>query len=65
MNIAAKIVSGIALLATIVPSTLLFIGATEHDVVKAAALVGTIVWFIATPIWMGRQLPVDAAEVEI
>ena len=65
MNHIAKIVSGVALLVTIVPSVLLFTGAMEHGAVKAIALIGTVVWFIATPIWMGRELPVDAAEVEI
>lgn len=65
MKSPAKIASLLALAATIVPSILFFTGTIEHDAVKWTALVGTVVWFIATPMWMGRELPVDAAEVEI
>lgn len=65
MNNATKVISLAALGATIVPCLLYFGGAIDHGAVKAAALVGTIVWFIATPLWMGRELPVDAKEVEI
>ncbi len=65
MKSLAKIASLIALVATIVPSVLYFTGTVEHDVVKWTALVGTVVWFVATPLWMGRELSVDAAEVEI
>ncbi len=65
MKSPAKIVSLIALAATIVPSVLYFTGAIGHDAVKWTALAGTVVWFIATPMWMGRELSVDATEVEI
>ena len=65
MRNAAKIVSGIALLATIVPSVLFFAGTTEHEAVKIAALAGTILWFLAAPMWMGRERRVDDTEVEI
>lgn len=65
MQTPAKLVSLIALAATIIPSVLYFTGAIEHDVVKIVALIGTVVWFIATPLWMGRELSVDASEVEI
>ncbi len=65
MQTPAKLVSLIALAATIIPSVLYFNGAIEHNFVKTVVLIGTIVWFIATPLWMGRELPVDATEVEI
>ena len=65
MKTPAQIVSLVALAATIVPSLLYFTGTLEHDAVKWTALAGTAVWFIATPLWMGRELPVDATEVEI
>jgi len=65
MKKAAKLVSVVALAATIVPCLLYFGGVLGHDAVKAAALAGTIAWFIATPIWLRRELPVDAKEVEI
>ncbi len=62
---ATKLVSLIALGATIVPCLFYFTGVVNHDVVKVAALVGTIAWFIATPMWMGQESPMDASEVEI
>lgn len=65
MKSAVKPISLIALAATIVPSFLYFSGSMDHNAVKIAALVGTIAWFIVTPMWMGRELPIDAKEVEI
>jgi hypothetical protein len=50
---------------TIAPCLLYFAGLLDLDQVKIVTLIGTIVWFIATPLWMGRDLPVDAKEVEI
>ena len=65
MNKSLKLVSLAALSATIVPSFLYFAGAAGHDTVKWTALAGTAVWFFVTPLWMGRELPIDAAEAEI
>ncbi len=65
MKSPAKLISLIALAASIVPSVLYFTGTIGHDAVKWTALAGTVVWFVATPMWMGRKLSVDAAEVEI
>lgn len=65
MNTAAKIVSLIAICLVVIPCLLYFAGTISLDVVKLAALVGTVGWFIATPIWMSRKLPIDAKEVEI
>ena len=60
-----KIVSLVALSATIVPCCLFFAGMIGHDTVKTLALIGTIVWFIATPMWMSRKLSPADKEVEI
>jgi hypothetical protein len=65
MKNASIIISLVALAATIIPSCLFFLGTIGHDSAKAIALIGTAIWFIATPMWMGRELPVDATEVEI
>ncbi len=65
MRSPAKILSFVGLAATIVPCVLYFTGAIGHDAVKWTALAGTAVWFMATPLWMGRDLPIDAAEVEL
>jgi len=65
MNNIAKIVSLISLCLVVLPCFLYFAGALSLDAVKWMALAGTIGWFIATPLWMSRTLPVDASEVEI
>lgn len=65
MNNITKIVSLVGLAATVVPCLLYFVGAISHDAVKLLALIGTIVWFIATPLWMSRKAEVDDAEVQI
>ena len=60
-----QLISFVALGMTILPCLLYFGGLINHYTMNAATLVGTIVWFIATPLWMGRDLAVDAKEVEI
>ncbi|MFK8112931.1 MAG: hypothetical protein AB8B91_12050 [Rubripirellula sp.] len=65
MNAPAKFVSLIALSAVILPCLLFFVGAVSLESVKWAALARTVGWFVATPLWMSRKLPIDASEVEI
>ncbi|OYP37227.1 hypothetical protein [Rhodopirellula sp. MGV] len=65
MSNIAKVVSLIALGLVIVPSLLLFVGIVGLNTVKLVALVGTIGWFASTPMWMSRELLVDASEVEV
>ncbi len=60
-----KIVSLVALAATIVPSLLYFVGVLGHSAVIGTALVGTLVWFVATPLWMGSEPEIDDKEVQI
>ena len=60
-----KLISLLALAASIVPCLLYFAGLLSHDTVKTVALIAAVVWFIATPLWMSRRLPIDAQEVEI
>lgn len=55
MNATAKMVSMIALAVTIVPGLLFFAGALEIEPMKWISLGGTVAWFIATPMWMGRD----------
>ena len=62
---AAKITSLITLSLVVVPCLLYFADLIDLNAVKWAALAGTIGWFIATPLWMSRELPIDASEVEI
>ncbi|TWU43342.1 hypothetical protein Q31b_23810 [Novipirellula aureliae] len=65
MNTIAKVISLIGLVVTVVPCLLYYFGRMDHETVKTVALVGTILWFLSTPLWMGRRLPVDAKHVEI
>ncbi len=65
MQQTLKLVSWVGLAATVVPCLLYYFNAIDLGAVKAITLVGTLVWFVATPLWMGRQLDPASHEVEI
>lgn len=65
MKLAMKSIALLGLAATIVPCLLLFAGRGDLNMVQWLALIGTAIWFVAAPLWMGRGLPVDANQVEI
>lgn len=65
MSTPLKAISFVAILLVTVPCVLYFFGALSHDAVLSTALVGTVLWFAATPFWMGREGSVDADQVEI
>ena len=50
----ARIASGLALAATIVPPVLFFYDRVTLDQTKLWMLIATIVWFAAAPLWMER-----------
>lgn len=54
MKINLKIISLVALSGIVASGFLFFSGAISQEVMKAIALIATIAWFIATPVWMGR-----------
>jgi hypothetical protein len=60
-----KILSFATLAGVIVPPLLYFAGVMGSEPVKWIALASTVCWFATTPLWMGRELPPDATEVEI
>lgn len=60
-----KGVSCAALGLTTVPSLLYLSGGVPLGVVKWVALAGTVAWFAATPLWMGRELEPDSDQVQI
>ena len=64
MKWIAKLVSLVALGATVVPCLLYFVGAVGHDAVKWTALAGTVAWFVFTPLWMGRSQTDQPADAE-
>jgi len=51
---AAKLISLVSLVATILPPVLFFTGQMSLDATKLWMLVATIAWFAATPVWMDR-----------
>ena len=60
MKNLAKIISFLALAASLVPSLLYFTGTIDHDAVKWTALIANIVWFVSTPVWAGQREAADA-----
>jgi hypothetical protein len=53
----AQIVSSVALAATIAPAMLYVGGGLALAPMKAWMFVATAVWFVSTPVWMGRKQP--------
>ena len=50
-----KTISYIGLLATVVPSILVFSGVVELQTHKMMMLVGMILWFITAPFWLNKE----------
>jgi len=48
-------ISWASIAAVVVPGLLFLSGTLELDRVKLIMIAGTVVWFISTPLWMGRQ----------
>lgn len=65
MNLVVKIISLVSLGLVVVPCCLYFGGIIDLNMVKLLALIGTVAWFAATPLWMGRELSVDSKEPQI
>jgi hypothetical protein len=54
MRTVFQILSWLALAGTIVPS-MMYLGKTlSHPAVTQSMLLATVVWFVSTPLWMGR-----------
>ncbi len=47
-------ISAVALLGTILPSVLYFVGSITLPHCTTLMLITTIIWFVVTPLWMGR-----------
>ena len=54
MRLVLQIISWTALFATIAPAILFLFTHLTLDQTKWSMLAATIVWFAATPFWMGR-----------
>ena len=55
-------ISLVAVAATLIPSVLYLSGAVSHDAAKTISLVGTVAWFVATPLWVGAA---DADQADV
>ena len=50
-----QLISWLSLAGTIVPSVLYYYHKIELPALKTTMLIATVVWFIATSLWMGRE----------
>jgi hypothetical protein len=55
MRTVFQIISWASLVLTILPAILFFAQVMDLDRVKLVMFLATIVWFVATPMWMGRK----------
>ncbi len=55
MKTIAVTASVVALAGTILPAGMFVAGRMDLDTVKLWMLVATVVWFVATPVWMKQQ----------
>ncbi len=56
-----QVVSWLTLGGIVVPPILFFMDKTELDTVKHVMLAATVVWFVITPMWMGRKKEEEGA----
>lgn len=54
-RIAAQLVSWLAIAGVVLPPVAFLLEKVELEDMKLALLISTIVWFIATPLWMGAN----------
>lgn len=62
MKTAAKIISFLSLLLTLLPSFLVYGGIITLDLNKGLMLAGTIGWFVSAVFWMKTAKEAGAAE---
>jgi hypothetical protein len=54
MRLLSQLASAAAIVGTVLPPLLFFAGRLDLDLVKAWMTAATVVWFVATPLWMER-----------
>lgn len=59
MRKLTQTLSWLAIIGTILPSVLYLFNLLALEPCKWAMLVATIVWFVVTPLWMGRETQAD------
>ncbi len=55
--------SGVGLALVIVPACLYLTGSIIKSQMQSLMLVGTILWFVTAPLWMGKKAPGSRPEV--
>ena len=55
MKLVLKVVSITALVLTILPSLLVYLGVISLDNNKLLMLLGTLLWFLSAPFWMNKK----------
>jgi hypothetical protein len=61
---SSQLLSWVALAGIVVPGILFINGSVDLDRVKYVMLISTLVWFVATPLWMGVLDKVKSTESE-
>jgi hypothetical protein len=55
LRLIVQLISWLAILGTILPSSLYLVDQISLDRCQWLMLVATIIWFVVTPLWMGRK----------
>jgi hypothetical protein len=56
MRRVVQAISWLSIVGTILPSVLYLFNMLSLDACKWVMLCATITWFVATPLWMGREV---------
>jgi ABC-type uncharacterized transport system permease subunit len=59
-----QIISWVSLTATILPAILFLAGTLDLNQTKMMMVLATLGWFVHTPLWMGRAVPMDTGQEE-
>ena len=62
MRRVLQILSGTSLIAVILPSVLFLAGTLELQAMKTVMWIASALWFIITPLWMGRKSKLEGTE---
>lgn len=61
----AKMISWLALALVVLPCLAIPLSVLSLPQVQWCAFVGTVTWFLTSPLWMSKEPEIDDAEVEI
>lgn len=61
IRLIAQVISCLALLWTVIPAVIFYAGGMGLDAMKWNMLAATVVWFVTSPLWMGRAPDKGAA----